>query len=129
MRIKLIFQLYAIATTITITKKDPLCPNGYFWSTFNLDSPEGDGDLELYGLFSSRYGCREPLVTVIETTSDRTPYNETGQVLHVDDCFGFMCLNRENEEPCLDYQIRRCCPIGIYAPESISADIFFNKKR
>ena len=24
---------------------DPLCPNGFYWSTFNLDDPSGDGDL------------------------------------------------------------------------------------
>ena len=93
-----------------MNKIDPECRGKYEWTEwFNLDSPDGDGDLELLTLFGK--GCPDPTKYQIETTSG-IEYTQTGQLTHLNTtCFGFMCLNREqqNEEQCLDYQIRQCC--------------------
>ena len=84
----------------------------YEWTEwFNLDTPDGDGDLELLTVFNK--GCNNPNKYQIETI-DGISYNQTGQVTHLNTtCFGFMCLNREqpNNATCNDYMLRQCCPI------------------
>lgn len=76
---------------------------------YNLDEPSGDGDLELFGLFE--YGCKNASVTQVESV-DGIPFNETNQVVHIGDSYGFICLNFENNNPCLDYKVRQCCHIN-----------------
>jgi hypothetical protein len=74
-----------------------------------VDSPDGDGDLEVTELLE--IGCKNPIRAQVRTVADDTPYDQTGQKVYFDlDCFGFMCLNVDNEEGCLDYKIRKCCP-------------------
>jgi hypothetical protein len=38
--------------------------------------------------------------------------DEANQTVHLDGCFGFMCLNKEQKDgqTCFDYKIRQCCP-------------------
>lgn len=48
----------------------------------------------------------------VETTNGLSVLN-AGQYVHMDLCYGFMCLNSEqNNEKCLDYRIRMCCQIA-----------------
>jgi len=78
-----------------------------------LDSPTGDGDLELfYGPFNKGLACENATLTQIVTEDGEVSFNATNQVVHFNDCFGFMCLNREqkNGETCFDYKFRQCCP-------------------
>ena len=97
-------------------KLDPLCPHtkSLEWSSWhNLDSPLGDGDLELfYGPFNKGLACENATSTQIVTADGEVSFNATNQVVHLNNCFGFMCLNREqkNGETCFDYKFRQCCP-------------------
>ena len=64
-------------------------------------------------------GCSNPSAVQVETT-DRIPYNQTGQVVHLNSCFGFICLNKEQKGGlCLNYRIRQCCPV-----EEITTELF-----
>lgn len=72
-----------------------------------MDTPDGDGDLELYSLFD--YGCANPTDIIVETV-DGVSYKKTGQSVQLDTCLGFVCLNSENKQTCLDYRIKQCCP-------------------
>ena len=86
---------------------DTLCNGNNVWTEwFNLDQPSGDGDLELFSLLP--YGCQFPVLTQVETV-DGLPFNQTGQTVHFNQCFGFMCLNQQNNNSCLDYRVRQCC--------------------
>ena len=78
----------------------------------NLDSPDGDGDLELFSILDHPLGCKTQSKLNQVQTVDGIWHNQAGQVVHFNDCYGFMCLNREqpNNETCLDYQFRQCCP-------------------
>ena len=92
-----------------------MCSGSYEWTEwFNLDSPDGDGDLELISLYKLGCGNQSKLDQVV-TVDGLIPFNQTGQIVHFSPrCYGFMCLNRlqENGTECLDYQIRQCCPVG-----------------
>ncbi len=91
------------------------------WSDWlNLDSQDGDGDLELFELKKNQT-CSSPSRTQIVTVNSLKPFNETNQTVHYSDCFGFMCLNRENEGGCLDYQFRQCCPSSEIRPDVTAA--------
>ena len=84
-----------------------MCNGQNEWSEwFNIDDPSGDGDLEFYSLFE--IGCKNPLNIQVETL-DGTSFNQTGQIVHLDKNFGFMCLNNENNNSCFDYRFRQCC--------------------
>lgn len=89
-----------------------ICESGtHYWSEwYNTDTPDGNGDLELIEL--KGIGCAEPIAFQVVTADDQAiPYDQTGQVTDLRDCLGFMCLNTLNKQPCLDYKIRKCCPI------------------
>jgi hypothetical protein len=74
-----------------------------------MDDPSGDGDLELFGLPGSA-GCgSESVLNQVQTVSG-TPHDQTNEVVHLNACFGFMCLRKENNGSCSDYQFRQCCP-------------------
>ncbi|CAF0799749.1 unnamed protein product [Brachionus calyciflorus] len=88
---------------------DPLCNGQNEWTEwYSHDTPDGDGDLELYSLFT--YGCKNPSFVEVQSVSG-IPANQTGQVFHIIPDIGFMCFNEQNVYGCLDYQIRQCCPI------------------
>lgn len=61
----------------------------------------------------SNFGCPDSLENQVQTT-DGLSVSDAGQFVHMDDCFGFICLNKEQafNETCFDYQIRQCCPIN-----------------
>lgn len=54
--------------------------------------------------------CRNPNRIQFQTT-EGVAAEQTGQVLHTDSCYGFICLNREqpNNQTCYDYRFRYCC--------------------
>ncbi len=58
-------------------------------------------------------GCSNSTYTQIQTV-DGISYENSGQVVHYKPCFGFICLNSEQNknETCFDYKIRQCCPIN-----------------
>jgi len=81
---------------------------------FDLDTPEGDGDLELFTLLDSQQTCRlESKLTEVRAESGLS-VEEAGQHVHANESYGFMCLNKENEGGCVNYQIRQCCPNGYF---------------
>lgn len=91
--------------------KEPECDHrqGNFWSEWkNIDKPSGDGDLELLAL-EKDLPCSNPSYIDYQTV-DGVKANSTGQVVHIDSCYGLICLNREqNNQTCLDYRFRMCC--------------------
>ena len=92
---------------------------------FNTDSPDGDGDIEPINLL--HLGCSNPSAIQVETTNN-IPYNETGQIVHLNSCFGFICLNKEqNGTDCLNYRIRQCCPVEELTTE-LAGNILHIKK-
>ncbi len=82
----------------------------HYWADWlNLDSPDDDGDLELNMYKSS---CN-PVYLDVQTVDGLT-LEQAGQIVRLDkDCFGFMCLNKDQKvgENCHDYKTRECCPI------------------
>lgn len=85
-----------------------LCYNTHSWSGwFNEDDPSGDGDIETTELLE--IGCKNPTRLQAKTV-DGIPHYEAGQKVFMDLCYGFICLNNQNETPCLDYMVRKCCP-------------------
>ncbi len=75
-----------------------------------MDSPDEDGDLELNVYKSS---CANSVYLDVKTVDGLT-LDQTDQVFHLDkDCFGFMCLNKDQKEgeSCHDYMTRECCTI------------------
>ena len=83
----------------------------HFWAEWiNLDTPDDDGDLELNMYKSS---CANSVYLEVQTVDGLT-LDQVNQVVQLDkDCFGFMCLNRDQREgqTCYDYKTRECCPI------------------
>lgn len=88
--------------------KDPVCYGQNEWTDWNnLDDPSGDGDLELFSIYD--IDCKIPIHVQIETLNG-IPFNQTGQTVHLVSNFGFMCLNNQNNNSCLDYKFKLCCP-------------------
>lgn len=88
--------------------KDLLCYGNFKWSEwYNLDKPDGDGDIEVTEVLE--VGCKNANRFQARTVSDKVPHTQTGQNVYLDECYGFMCLNNENRSPCLDYEVRKCC--------------------
>jgi hypothetical protein len=76
------------------------------WSAWiNEDEPSGDGDLELIGLHGNPACYLHQFLTV-----GGVKYNDTNERVHFDSCYGFMCLNKENNGTCSDYHYKQCCP-------------------
>ncbi|XP_048880465.1 uncharacterized protein LOC125748426 isoform X3 [Brienomyrus brachyistius] len=80
---------------------------------FDRDDPSGVGDFEnLLYLRQENPGkiCNSP-IAIEATTLSGTPASQTGQTFHYcDTTAGFACMNSENKQPCLDYQVRFQCP-------------------
>ena len=74
-----------------------------------MDDPSGDGDIESL-VIHKEYGCENPIETEVQTVDGLT-LAQTNQTVHMLECLGFVCLNKEqfNNVTCLDYQIRQCC--------------------
>ena len=93
--------------------QDETCKDDHQWTEwFNLDSPDGDGDMELLNIFN--LGCNSLSTFNQVQTVEGISFEETGEVCHLNTtCFGFMCLNKEqpNNGTCSDYKLRQCCPI------------------
>ena len=68
----------------------------------------------------SDYGCSDSIKNQIQTV-DGLSIQEANQNVHFDECYGFICLNKEQKinETCLDYQIRQCCPINVSTQSGI----------
>ncbi|CAF0998310.1 unnamed protein product [Brachionus calyciflorus] len=96
-------------SAITWTPYDPICNNKNRWTEwFNLGNPRtNDGDYEFYKILPS--GCKNASHVQIETI-DGVDYTLTGQTVHLDESFGFMCINILNPGGCFDYRFRKCCP-------------------
>ena len=90
-------------------------PNTHYWTNWtNLDTPDGDGDLELFTLLN-KLECAAPTKFEVKTVSGLSlaKAKDAGQVFHLkESCFGFMCLNKEQKDgkQCLDYHYKHCCP-------------------
>jgi hypothetical protein len=93
--------------------QDEVCNDDYEWTEwFNLDTPDGDGDMELLSVFN--LGCMDESTSNQIMTVDGIDFEATGEIVHFNTtCFGFMCLNKEqpNNLTCSDYKLRQCCPI------------------
>ena len=93
---------------------DPRCDGTtHSWTDWiSMDGPEGDGDLELFSLLGSDQGCNGESTYDEVQTENGTPYEEAGQVVQFNQCFGFMCLNSQqpNNQTCYNYKFRQCCP-------------------
>ena len=94
--------------------KDEFCSGvTHKWTEwFNTDTPDGNGDIETIELFKD-IGCKDKSIfTQVVTAKENIDHKMTGQKVHIDKCFGFICLNQEqsNNQTCHDYKIRQCCP-------------------
>ncbi len=57
--------------------------------------------------------CKDPHSMQVQTV-DGLSISEAGQNVHLLDCFGFICLNKDQQnETCYDYKIRQCCHLCI----------------
>jgi len=96
-----------------ITGKVILDDNGWT-SWLDRDNPDGSGDWETLTDFVN-------LGQVCENPSDveyRTVNGEvTSQIVHSSTTSGFYCLNSENSEGCLDYEVRFKCGGGDERPD------------
>ncbi|XP_053128675.1 cartilage intermediate layer protein 1 [Hemicordylus capensis] len=93
------------------------------WTTwFNIDHPGGNGDYERIDAIRFYYRDRVcPMPIRIEArTTDWTPADSTGQVVHLDAREGFWCLNKEQSagQTCLNYAVRFLCPPGSLSQNS-----------
>ncbi|XP_048860203.1 mucin-5AC-like isoform X3 [Brienomyrus brachyistius] len=106
--IKVILAVWTILMT-----KECRCANICWTQWFDRDDPSGVGDFEtLQNLRQENPGkiCDAP-IAIQATTLSGTPASQTGQTFHnYDTTVGFACVNSENKQMCLDYQVRFQCP-------------------
>ncbi|KAA0707142.1 hypothetical protein E1301_Tti002463 [Triplophysa tibetana] len=81
---------------------------------FDLDDPNGEGDLELLSDLLKEYPgliCPDPIGIEVQTVSGR-PASQTGNIFQVNDASrGFACVNADQRKmKCVDYRVRFTCP-------------------
>ena len=72
------------------------------------DGPGGSGDYETKADFVGL--CDTPTNIECRVKSTHISYDETGQVVTATPSVGCYCLNSNNPEGCLDYEVRFLCP-------------------
>ena len=92
--------------------EDDVCQSQNWTKWFNRDEPSGPCDCETLPELRSEYPgqiCDQPLKVEARLENCRIPYDPTLPNIVVNTKIGFRC-NNGNEERCLDYEVRFCCP-------------------
>ncbi|XP_066438474.1 mucin-5AC-like [Eleutherodactylus coqui] len=112
------------STEIPTSLKNPTCPPCEWTEWFNVDHPKDDsnsGDWETLENITARGFdvCKVP--RDIKCRSARFPYVPFKELLYNSQCdrsAGLVCLNKNNEAPCIDFEVQFfCCPCDEVPPE------------
>jgi hypothetical protein len=97
------------------TTTPPSTGAGIWTPWLNRDAPDGTADWEAYPDIGGSVPCPKPLAVECRVISDKRDYRAAAQryKCSMDEPNpGGICLNSENSNPCLDYEVRFLCPGG-----------------
>ncbi|XP_076807186.1 uncharacterized protein LOC143450502 [Clavelina lepadiformis] len=97
------------------------CPSGHWTGWLNRDRPTATGDWEVRKPFHSCVcGVNSPTAIQVQFLTRSglwLPYEQSGNLIHIDPEAGFYCINRQQypypgstRPECKDFRVRYCCP-------------------